>query len=61
MAREKVAERLLDVGFATSQLDQLIVLEEVQRILFEPKMIPSDTPPDWWIKGQFQIYADSWR
>lgn len=54
MAREKVVERLPDIGFATSQLDQLIVLE-VQRILFEPKMIQSDTPPDWWIKEQFQI------
>ncbi len=55
--RARVAERLLETGFDISQLDQLIVVE-LQRMLDEPKLIQSNSPPSWWVKQQFKIDAD---
>eukprot|EP01043_Picozoa_sp_COSAG02_P028229 COSAG02_NODE_1702_length_11245_cov_6.015432_8_plen_1458_part_00 len=65
--RGRVAERLLETGFDVSQLDQLIVVE-LQRMLDEPKLIQSNSPPVWWIKSQFNqedadphLIAARWR
>lgn len=65
--RGRVAERLLETGFDVSQLDQLIVVE-LQRMLDEPQLIQSNSPPAWWIKSQFKhddadphLIAARWR